>query len=106
MLDETLNKVNSSSVASQTLKSRVCYITQAVVFSVAVVTLVIWQAWLFLHLDVNKTNMNEKPGQGDCRYNDLFIGDGICDDIANVFECNFDDGDCCIGENPKCLGEY
>ena len=60
MLDETLNKVNSSSAASQTLKSRVCYITQAVVFSVAVVTLVIWQAWLFLHLDVNKTNMHEK----------------------------------------------
>ena len=22
-------------------------------------------------------------------------GDGICDDLNNIFECNFDGGDCC-----------
>ena len=24
-----------------------------------------------------------------------YIGDGICDDIFNIVECNFDGGDCC-----------
>ena len=63
----------NSSAAFHTLKSRVCYVTQTVVFSVAVISLVIWQAWLFLHLDVENTNMNEIPG--DCKYNGLFIGE-------------------------------
>ena len=24
-----------------------------------------------------------------------WLGDGFCDDLANVMECCFDDGDCC-----------
>ena len=24
-----------------------------------------------------------------------FVGDGFCDDIANIEECNYDGGDCC-----------
>ena len=31
---------------------------------------------------------------GDCDY-PLISGDGFCDDEANIFWCNFDDGDCC-----------
>ena len=24
-----------------------------------------------------------------------FVGDSICDDITNIFECDYDGGDCC-----------
>ena len=30
----------------------------------------------------------------DCPFKD-FVGDGICDDLTNIEECNFDGGDCC-----------
>jgi hypothetical protein len=33
---------------------------------------------------------------GNCTFQKCgWIGDGICDDDANTFDCNFDGGDCC-----------
>ena len=29
-------------------------------------------------------------------YNTDTVGDGICDDQTNNYQCNFDGGDCCI----------
>jgi hypothetical protein len=32
-----------------------------------------------------------------CKYPTL-ISDGICDDLPNTEECQFDGGDCCLGD--------
>ena len=40
------------------------------------------------------TSKNEEIVKKICKYNTV-VGDGICDDNANVFECDFDGGDCC-----------
>ena len=53
--------------------------------------------------DAPKLQTTPNPPEG-CENH--WVGDGYCDDGNNNPECNFDDGDCCIGENPKCLGEY
>ena len=39
-----------------------------------------------------------------CEFEDI-AGDGFCDDEANIYSCNFDDGDCCgnIADGSKCL---
>ena len=37
----------------------------------------------------------KKECQEDCQYPNWIIGDGICDDIANIPGCNYDGGDCC-----------
>ena len=43
--------------------------------------------------DQNKSQ-NEEKIEKVCRLSKL-RGDGICDDEANVYECDFDGGDCC-----------
>ena len=37
---------------------------------------------------------NEEKIEKVCRRHKQ-IGDGICDDESNVYECDFDGGDCC-----------
>ena len=26
----------------------------------------------------------------------MYVGDGVCDDLTNIAECNYDGGDCCL----------
>ena len=40
------------------------------------------------------TSKNEEIVKKICKFSKV-VGDGICDDNANVFECDFDGGDCC-----------
>ena len=49
-----------------------------------------------------------------CLYLNLlnWIGDGICDDLTNNMECNYDGGDCCLDpindlycSECQCLGD-
>ena len=35
-----------------------------------------------------------KKGLETC-FNPFWVGDGYCDDTANIPECNYDGGDCC-----------
>ena len=35
---------------------------------------------------------------GGCSLNPSWVGDGICDDLTNVFECDYDGGDCCLSD--------
>ena len=39
-----------------------------------------------------------------CEFEDI-AGDGFCDDEANIYSCNFDDGDCCgdFTDDSTCL---
>ena len=37
---------------------------------------------------------NSISGNKTCPEPD-FVGDSICDDITNIFECDYDGGDCC-----------
>ena len=39
-----------------------------------------------------------------CEFEDI-AGDGFCDDEANIYSCNFDDGDCCgdVSDSSNCL---
>ena len=30
--------------------------------------------------------------------NPSWVGDGICDDLTNIFECDYDGGDCCLSD--------
>ena len=39
-------------------------------------------------------SQNEEKIEKVCRRHKQ-IGDGICDDESNVYECDFDGGDCC-----------
>ena len=43
---------------------------------------------------------NEKIIEKKCKH-DKIMGDEICDDDANVFECDFDGGDCCGADSIK-----
>lgn len=44
-------------------------------------------------LDVEKSE-NEDKIEKICQH-DIIVNDNICDDEANVYECDFDGGDCC-----------
>lgn len=68
-----------------------------------------WHVWDFDGgdcCDTNTTNANtmfcqdcfcltDYPVQDNCFYKDR-LGNGVCDDLANTQECNFDGGDCCL----------
>ena len=55
----------------------------------------------YSHLDL-ETSENEEKVNKICELNKV-VGDDICDDNANVFECKFDGGDCCWGFKGACL---
>ena len=65
-------------------------------------------------MSFSDTEENYKlDGDASCKFEDI-AGDGLCDDEANIFSCNFDDGDCC-GDfditisnciQCKCFGKY
>ena len=38
----------------------------------------------------------------ECAYSG-WTGDGYCDDVSNILECNFDGGDCCL---PNKVTDY
>ena len=44
-----------------------------------------------------------KTLENQCEANTTLIGDGYCNDIINVPECNFDGGDCCGGNLDLCM---
>ena len=44
-----------------------------------------------------------QPVENQCEGNKTLIGDGFCNDITNIPECDYDGGDCC-GETV--LTEY
>ena len=46
---------------------------------------------VFYFIDDYYNDVNEYPGD----YFDGYIGDGFCDDVTNIAECNHDGGDCC-----------
>ena len=46
-----------------------------------------------IDLKVSTTTTTEKP---ICQHNTVWIGDGQCDDILNIENCNYDGGDCCL----------
>ena len=54
---------------------------------------IIFFDFFFQIKDQNKSQ-NEEKIEKVCRLSKL-RGDGICDDEANVYECDFDGGDCC-----------
>ena len=42
-------------------------------------------------------------GLGGCSlllapHENQWVGDGICDDITNIIECDYDGGDCCMSD--------
>ena len=56
----------------------------------------------FLHFyepDCNSKNkFNQLEGLGGCFDVNQWVGDGICDDITNIIECDYDGGDCCMSD--------
>ena len=75
--------------ASDALKTRICYVTQVVIFLFALVGLVIG-----LTVGYNKNEKDDNNESSDCEFSDI-AGDGFCDDEANIYTCQFDEGDCC-----------
>ena len=59
------------------------------------------KSFILTHLDL-ETSENEEKVNKICELNKV-VGDDICDDNANVFECKFDGGDCCWGFKGACL---
>ena len=49
-----------------------------------------------IDLKVSTTTTTEKP---ICQHNTVWIGDGQCDDILNIENCNYDGGDCCLSDD-------
>ena len=52
---------------------------------------------------LNKSYFQKKilyPYLDPCDYYNDWIGDGLCDDVTNLVECNHDGGDCC-GDDVK-----
>ena len=47
---------------------------------------------------VTQIFFNQLDGLGDCPSMTQWVGDGICDDITNIFECDYDGGDCCMSD--------
>ena len=54
---------------------------------------------VFICIDVEKSE-NEDKIEKICQH-DKIVNDNICDDEANVYECDFDGGDCCAEESIK-----
>ena len=50
----------------------------------------------FLNLYCFWHNCNYFFQFSDCSESDV-VGDGVCDDSANIMECSYDGGDCCFG---------
>ena len=49
-----------------------------------------------IDLKAPTTTTTEKPF---CQHNTVWIGDGQCDDILNIKNCNYDGGDCCLSDD-------
>ena len=53
---------------------------------------------IFMNQSINQIFFNQLDGLGGCPSMDQWVGDGICDDITNNIECNYDGGDCCLSD--------
>ena len=47
--------------------------------------------------DLN-SNFNHLDGLVECPSYSSWVGDGTCDDITNIIECDYDGGDCCMSD--------
>ena len=112
VVKEQKNKVKETNGENKKQKPKVIQSRRTVIGTFCLITLS-FALFVMIFYDTKSNsedkpkNFNEKSDNVSSIANDTFrdqiinfIGDGFCDDEANVEKCFYDQGDCCGFENP------